>query len=202
MLYINSISNQKASIGRKFAICHEKIQGMPNVLELTPSQELLGAYRSKNMSFEEFEKRFKQQMRAEYRKPKNRLKGLSEYSIKSDVTLHSPEEKSEGSYRGILAEIINGIWRSLGVNQTIIDLTISQEMEILEEEVEVTEEVEPETESLEFEEIAKECEFYSPKESEDKRISCILCQHYDSNIYACNKKNKLLVDPHWEESET
>jgi uncharacterized protein YeaO (DUF488 family) len=204
MLYINSISNQKASIGRKFAICHEKIQGMPNVLELTPSQELLRAYRSKKISFEEFEKRFRQQMRAEYRKPQNRLKGLAEYSIKSDVTLHSPEEKSEGSYRGILAEIINGIWRSMSVDKTVIDLTISQEMEIPEigEEVEVSEEIEPGSESLEFEDIAKKCEFFSPKISEDKRFSCTLCQHYDSNIYACNKKNILLVDYHWEESNT
>lgn len=206
MLYINSISNQKASIGRKFAICHEKIEGMPNVLELTPSQELLRAYRSKKISFEEFEKRFKQQMRAEYRKPKNRLKGLAEYSVENDVTLHSPEENSENSYRSILAEIINGIWRSMGVNQTVIDLTIPQEMEIPEVErseiPQIGEKVEaPEAESLEFEDIAKECEFFSPKSSEDNHISCILCQHYDSNIYACNKKNILLVDYHWEESE-
>ena len=203
MLYINSISNQKASIGRKFALCHEKIQGMPNVLELTPSQELLRAYRSKKISFEEFEKRFRQQMRAEYRKPQNRLKGLAEYSVKSDVTLHSPEEKSEDSYRSILAEIINGIWRSMGVNQTVIDLTISQEMEIPEigEEVEVSEEMEPGSESLKFEDIAKKCEFFSPESSEDKRFSCTLCHYYDSNIYACNKRNILLVDYHWEESE-
>jgi hypothetical protein len=203
MLYINSISNQKASIGRKFALCHEKIPGIPNVLELMPSQELLRAYRSKKISFEEFEKRFRQQMRAEYKKPQNRLKGLAEYSIKSDVTLHSPEEKSDGSYRSILAEIINGIWRSMDINQTVIDLTISQEMEISEigEEAEVSEEMEPGAESLEFEDIAKKCEFFSPKSSEDKRFSCTLCQYYDGNIYACNKKNELLVKPHWEKSD-
>ena len=143
MLYINSISNQKASIGRKFAICHEKIQGMPNILELTPSQELLEPHRSQKISFEEFEKRFKQQMREEYRKPQSRLKGLAKYSIENDVTLHSPKENSENSYRSILAEIINGIWRNMGFNQSLIDLTVSQEIEILEEEVEVTEEVEP-----------------------------------------------------------
>ena len=210
MLYINSISNQKSSIGRQFAICHEKIQGMPNIFELTPAQELLRAYRSKEISFEEFETRFKQQMRAEYRKPKNRLKGLAEYSIEHDVTLHSPEENSEGSYRSILAEIINGIWRSLGVNQTVIDLTISQEMEIpeferseipqIEEEAEVSEEMETETVSLRLEEIAKECEFFSPISSEDKRVSCILCQHKDKYLYVCNKNNELLIDYHWEES--
>ncbi|HIE28450.1 TPA: hypothetical protein EYP66_14315 [Candidatus Poribacteria bacterium] len=215
MLYINSISNQKASIGRKFAICHEKIEGIPNVLELTPSRELLGAYRSKKISFEEFAERFKRQMRAEYRKPQNRLKGLAEYSIKNDVTLHSPEENSEDSYRSILAEIINGIWRSLGINQTVIDLTISREIETPEverseipqivEEAEVIEEMEPETRHSnipQINDIAEECEFFSPQNSEDKRVSCILCQYYDGNIYACNKENKLLVDYHWEESKS
>ena len=224
MLYINSISNQKASVGSKFAICHENIQGMPKVLELTPSQELLEDYRLKKISFEEFEKRFKQQMRIEYRNPQNRLKGLAEYSIENDVTLHSPEENSEGSYRGILAEIINGIWQNIGVDQTVIDLTISQEMEIpefvsdankelrrkrsverseipqIEVEAEVSEEMETETESLRLEEIAKECEFFSPKSSEDKRVSCFLCQHKDKYLYVCNKKNELLMDYHWEES--
>ena len=208
MLYINSISNQNASIGRKFAICHEKIPGIPNVLELTPAREILEAYRAKKISFEEFEKQFKQQMRDEYKKPQNRLKGLAEYSIKSDVTLHSPEKNSQNSYRNILAEIINGIWQSLGINQTVIDLTSSQQMEapegeqreipLIVQEAEVPEEMEPETESLEFEDIARECDFFSPQNSENRRISCIICQYYDGNIYACNKKNILLVPYRWE----
>ncbi|MFQ6040714.1 MAG: DUF488 family protein [Candidatus Poribacteria bacterium] len=214
MLYINSISNQNASIGRKFAICHEKIPGMPNVLELTPARELLEAYCAQKISFEEFEERFKRQMRAEYRKPQNRLKGLAEYSVKNDVTLHSPEENSENSYRRILAEIINGIWRSMGVNQTVIDLTISQQAETLEvkqpeipqimEKAETPEEMEREIKRSAIppiNDIAEECEFFSPQNSENKSVSCVFCQYYDGNIYACNKKNELLVEYHWEESE-
>ena len=51
------------------------------------------------------------EMRAEYRKEESRLKGLIKYSLKKDVTLHSPEPSGEQTYRTILEGIINAIWK-------------------------------------------------------------------------------------------
>lgn len=203
MLYINSISNQKASKGRKFALCHEEVPGMPNVIELTPARELLKRYQSDQITFEEFAELFKQQMRAEYRKPNNRLEGLAEYSLEHDVTLHSQEDSTENSYRGIFVEIIEGIWRGKGVNQTVIDLSAPLVVEEPEEEIEAADEVEaPQTDALPFADIAQACEFFSAKDSQDARVSCVLCKHYDDNIYVCTEKGELLGKYHWEEPES
>jgi len=189
MLYLNSISNQQASIGREFAICHEKVEGMANLPELTPSEELLSAFTSQEISFDEFKKRFLAELRAEYKKPKSRLKGLAEWSQKNDATLHSPEDNSEGSYRSVLAEVIEGIWKRQGFTQTVIDLTVERGSE------------ETVDEQLEFIDIAKDCEFFSPISSSDNRVACSLCQHYDSNVGVCDKKEIVLAPYRWKEEE-
>lgn len=189
MLYLNSISNQQASIGRKFAICHEKVEGMTNVTQLTPSKELLSAFKSQKISFDEFKERFRAELRAEYRKPDSKLKGLSDWSLNNDATFHSPEENSKESYRCVLAEIIEAIWKHQGAAQTVIDLTVEGGAE------------ETVDEELKFVDIAKTCEFFSPISSSDKRVDCSLCQHYDSNVSICDKKGIVLAPYHWEEEE-
>jgi len=185
MLYLNSISNQQTSIGKKFTICHEKVEGMPNVQQLAPSKELLADFKSQKIGFNEFKKRFFNELRAEYRKPDSKLKGLAGWGKDNDGTLHSPEENSEGSYRIVLAEAIEGIWKRQGLTQTITDLTVEEESE------------ETVDETLEFVDIAKNCEFFSPNSSDDKRVDCSLCEHYDKTRY-CNKKKEFLVEYHWE----
>ncbi len=203
MLYINSTSNQKASKGRKFALCHEAVPGMPNVIELTPERELLERYQSGQITFEEFANLFKQQMRAEYKNPDNRLEGLAEYSVENDVTLHSPEDSSKNNYRGVFVEIIEGIWRRKGVNQTVIDLSAPFVVEEPEEEIEAADEIEaPQTDALPFADIAQACEFFSPDDTQDARVSCVLCKYYDDNIYVCTEKGEVLREYHWEEPES
>ena len=191
MLYLNSISNQQASIGRKFAICHEEVEGMPNIPQLAPSGELWSDLTSQKIGFDDFKRRFLTELREEYRKPDSKLKGLAGWGKNNDGTLHSPEEDSEGSYRCVLAEAIEGIWKRQDFTQTIADLTAEEKSEeTVAAELEIDEE-------LEFVDIAKNCEFFSPILPDDKRIDCSLCEHYDKTHY-CKKKKVFLVEYHWE----
>ena len=112
MLYLNSIENAEASpTEKKYAICHEEIPSMLHIPELAPSRGLLAQWESQEISWEEFRERFTDEMRAEYRKEESRLNGLIKYSLENDVTLHSPEPSGEQTYRAILEEIINIIWK-------------------------------------------------------------------------------------------
>ena len=123
MLYLNSIENAEASpTDRKYAICHEEVPLMPNIPELAPSRELLAQWQSNTIDWEEFRKRFTDEMRAAYRKEESRLKGLIKYSLENDVTLHSPEPSGEQTYRAILEGIINVICKSQGQTGHVINL--------------------------------------------------------------------------------
>ena len=123
MLYLNSIENAEASpTEKKFAICHEEVSSMPNIPELVPSRELLIQWQSNTIDWEEFRERFTDEMRAEYRKKESRLKGLIEYSLENDVTLHSPEPSGEQTYRAILEGIINVIAKSQGQTGHVTNL--------------------------------------------------------------------------------
>ncbi len=123
MLYLNSIENAEASpTEEKYAICHEKVPSMPNIPELAPSQVLLAQWQSNEIDWEEFREQFTDEMRAEYRKEESRLKGLIKYSLKKDVTLHSPEPSGEQTYRTILEGIINAIWESAECTDCVINL--------------------------------------------------------------------------------
>jgi len=186
MLYLNSISNQQASIGRKFALCHEKVEDMPNLPELTPSKELLSAFKSQKIGLDEFKKRFLAELRAEYRKPDSKLKGLADWGQQHDGTLHSPEDNSEGSYRDILARAIEGIWKLQGFTQAIIDLTAEEKPQ------------ETVDEDSAFVDMAKDCELFSPiSSSEDNRVACDVCEHYDSKVGLCKEKKIVLAPYRW-----
>ena len=115
MLYLNSLENRAASETKnQYAICYESVPGMTNIVELTPSKELLRQWESKIIDWEEFRKGFTAELREEYSKgDKSRLKGLTKYSLENNVTLHSPEPSGEQTYRAILAEVINLIWQGL-----------------------------------------------------------------------------------------
>ena len=101
---------------------HEKIPAMQNITELAPSKELLAQWESKEIDWEKFRKQFTDEMRAEYRNEASRLKGLTKYSLENDVTLHSPEPSGEQTYRAILEEIVNNIWKREGRTDRVINL--------------------------------------------------------------------------------
>ncbi len=123
MLYLNSIDNAEASpTEKKYAICHEEVPSMLNIPELAPSRKLLAQWESKEISWGEFHERFTDEMRAEYRKEENRLKGLIKYTLENDVTLHSPEPSGEQTYRAILEGIINALLADKGQTDRVINL--------------------------------------------------------------------------------
>ncbi len=123
MLYLNSIENAEASpTEEKYAICHEEVPSMLHIPELAPSRTLLAKWQSNAIDWEEFREQFTDEMRAEYRKEENRLKGLIKYSLENDVTLHSPEPSGEQTYRAILEGIINVICKSQGQTGHVINL--------------------------------------------------------------------------------
>ncbi len=124
MLYVNSIENAEASpTEKKYAICHEEVPSMPNIPELAPSRELLAQWQSQEISWEIFREQFMTEMRAEYINDEmSRLKGLAKYSSENDVTLHSPEPSGKQTYRTILEEIINIIWKEEGRTDRVINL--------------------------------------------------------------------------------
>jgi uncharacterized protein YeaO (DUF488 family) len=128
MLYLNSIENAEASpTERKYAICHEEVPLMPNIPELAPSRELLAQWQSQEIGWEEFHKQFIEEMRTEYLNGEmSRLRGLANYSLENNVTLHSPEPGGEQTYRTILEEIINGIWKSKGETARVTNLAREQ----------------------------------------------------------------------------
>ena len=124
MLYLNSIENVEASpTEKKYAICHEEVPSMSNIPELAPSRELLAQWQSQEISWEKFYEEFMEEMRTEYLNGEmSRLKGLANYSLENDVTLHSPEPNGEQTYRTILEGIINVIWESAERTERVINL--------------------------------------------------------------------------------
>ncbi len=123
MLYLDSFENTKDDrTERKFAIC-AICPSMPNIMELVPSKELLAQWQSQEISWEEFREQFFEEMRAEYGTgEESRLRGLTEYSLENDVTLYSPEPNGEHTYRAILEEIINIIWKEEERTDRVINL--------------------------------------------------------------------------------
>ena len=123
MLYLDSFENAEDDrTERKFAIC-AICPSMPNIMELVPSKELLAQWQSQEISWEEFREQFFEEMRAEYGTgEESRLRGLTKYSLENDVTLYSPEPNGEHTYRAILEEIINIIWKEEERTDRVINL--------------------------------------------------------------------------------
>ena len=118
MLYLNSFENAAAIKTEEGYV----ISPMPNITELVPSKELLAQWQSKKISWEEFREGFIEEMQAEFKGDKSRLKGLAKHSLENDVTLLSPEPSGEQTYRAILEEIINKIWKKEGRTDHVINL--------------------------------------------------------------------------------
>jgi uncharacterized protein YeaO (DUF488 family) len=188
MLYLNSVENAAASkTDKKYAICYEKIPAMQNITELAPSKELRAQWQSKEIDWEEFREQFIAEMRAEYRKEESRLKKLITYSLEHDVTLHSPESSGEQTYRAILEEIINNIWKREGRTDRVINLAWEPA-----EALHLTE-----ADQEQMEQIAVKCEFFSPMQPDNQSKTCLHCTHLDQQIYMCPMTNQVVVHYEW-----
>ncbi len=188
MLYLNSVENAAASkTGKKYAICHETVPAMQNVTELAPSKQLLTQWESQEISWNEFRNRFIAEMRSEYRREESRLKKLTKYSLKHDVTLHSPEPSGKQTYRAILEVIINTIWDREGRTDRVINLAGgSSEARLLTEAA-----------RKQMERIAATCELFSPVQLGDRARTCQHCKRLDRQVYMCSPTNRVVVDYEW-----
>ena len=131
MLYLDSFENTEDSrTERKFAIC-AICPSMPNIMELVPSKELFAQWQSQEIGWEEFRKQFFKQMRLEYSNgEESRLKGLTKYSLENDVTLYSPEPSGQQTYRAILEEIVNIIWKEEGRKARVVNRALESVEEL------------------------------------------------------------------------
>ncbi|MCE2395445.1 hypothetical protein J4G02_12740 [Candidatus Poribacteria bacterium] len=188
MLYLNSVENAAATkTVKKYAICYEKIPAMQNITELAPSKELLTQWGSREIGWEEFRKNFMAEMRAEYRKQKSRLKNLMQYSLATDITLHSPEPSGEQTYRAILEELINEIWQGEGRTDRVINLVGGS--------VEAFYLTAANHEQMK--QIATKCEFFSPAQLGSRPRTCQHCSHLDQQVYACPRTNRVVIHYEW-----
>ena len=188
MLYLNSVENAAASkTEKKYAICHEKIPAMQNITELAPSKELLAQWESQEIDWEEFREQFTDEMRAQYRNGESRLKKLIKYSLGNDVTLHSPEPSGEQTYRAILEEIVNNIWKRERRTGRVINLAWEPA-----EALHLTE-----ADEEQMEQIAVKCEFFSPMQPDNQSKTCRHCTHLDQQVYMCPMTNQVVVHYEW-----
>ena len=188
MLYLNSVENAAATkTVKKYAICYEKIPAMQNITELAPSKELLAQWESKEIGWEEFRKNFMAEMRAEYRKKKSLLKNLMQYSLATDITLHSPEPYGEQTYRAILEELVNDIWQGEGRTERVINL-VGESAEVFYLTTANQEQMQK---------IATKCEFFSPNQLASRSRTCQRCDHLDQQVYMCPRTNRVVIHYEW-----
>ena len=188
MLYLDTLDNlKKDSTQNQFIICHQTIEGLQRILELTPAAELLQRWETEKLGWEEFQQAFKAQLREEYSKgEKSRLRGLADYCLENDVVLYSPESPGEQTYRAVLTEVINTIWKQTGKTARAIDQAAESVDNGL---AKVHQEA--------MEEIADTCEYLQITGQNPHRKSCLYCVHLDAQIYSCQKLNKLVIPYKW-----
>ena len=188
MLYLNSVANVAATkTAKKYAICYENIPAMQNVPELAPSKELLARWESKEIDWRAFRKQFTEELRAESCKQKSRLKGLMDYSLANNVTLHSPEPNSRQTYRAVLEEIINEIWQREGRPDRALNLA-SELVGVLHL---------PAADQDQMKQIATECESFSSVHSDNSSKTCQRCRHLDQQVFMCLTTDQVVVDYQW-----
>jgi uncharacterized protein YeaO (DUF488 family) len=194
MLYLNTLENRDTDETKhKFTICHEKVAGIPNLVELAPSKELLRQWESQELAWEKFREQFMAELRQEFSKGnKSRLKGLTTFSLENDVTLYSPEPPGEQTYRAVLGEVVNRIWERAKRTERVIELA---------RESLVTSDLDAESQQM-MEKFAADCEFFAPKYTPPKPRSCLICEHLDTEVYACPKIEEVVIvydwtDPLW-----
>ena len=188
MLYLDTLDNlEKDKTQNQFVICHQTIEGLRSILELTPATELLQKWETDKLGWEEFQQAFKTQLREEYSKgEKSRLRGLANYCLENDVVLYSPESPGEQTYRAILAEVINSIWKQNGKTARAIDQAAKSADNGL---AKVHREA--------MEKAASTCEHLQPTAQNLHRKSCLHCVHLDAQVYNCQKLDKLVIPYKW-----
>ena len=189
VLYLDALQNQtESNTHDKFVICHQKIEGIRGIPELTPSVPLLKKWESRFIGWDKFQQRFKAELREEYRKGDiSLLKRLANYCVKNEVTLYSPEPAGERTYRAILTEVINKIWEQLGEKKRAIDRAAKSELN----------NIVFRTHLSEMAETANRCAHFQPIPEIRLFHSCLFCEHLDARIYACKKLGKPVICYRW-----
>ena len=189
VLYLDTLENQtESNTPNKFVICHQKVKGISVIPELTPSVPLLKKWESRVIDWDQFQQKFKAELRKEYRKGEiSLLKRLTNYSLKNEVTLYSPEPPGERTYRAILTEVINKIWEQLGEKKRAIDRAAKSELN----------NIVFRTYLNEMTETANRCAHFQPIPEIRLFHSCLGCEHLDARIYACKKLGKPVISYRW-----
>lgn len=190
MLYLDALENQKENdTHNKFVICHQKIQGIRVIPELTPSVSLLKKWEFRVIAWDQFQLRFKSELRHEYGKGEtSRLKRLTNYCLQNEVTLYSPEPPGERTYRAILTEVINTIWKQHGEKKRAIDRAAKSGLNNIVFRTHLSEMVE----------TANRCAHFQPIPETRLFHSCLFCEHLDARIYTCKKLGKPVINYRWE----
>ena len=190
MLYLDALENQRENdTQNKFVICHQKVEGIRVIPELTPSVLLLKKWESRTIEWNQFQQRFKAELRKEYGKGETSLlKRLSNYCLQNEVTLYSPEPPGEQTYRAILTEVINRIWEQHGEKKRAIDRAAKSELNNIVFRTHLSEMVE----------TANRCAHFQPIPEIRLFHSCLFCEHLDARIYTCKKLGKPVINYRWE----
>lgn len=190
MLYLDALENQRENdTQNKFVICHQKVEGIRVIPELTPSVLLLKKWESRTIEWGQFQQRFKAELRKEYGKGETSLlKRLSNYCLQNEVTLYSPEPPGEQTYRAILTEVINRIWEQHGEKKRAIDRAAKSELNNIVFRTHLSEMVE----------TANRCAHFQPIPEIRLFHSCLFCEHLDARIYTCKKLGKPVINYRWE----
>lgn len=190
MLYLDALENQRENdTQNKFVICHQKVEGIRVIPELTPSVLLLKKWESRTIEWVQFQQRFKAELRKEYGKGETSLlKRLSNYCLQNEVTLYSPEPPGEQTYRAILTEVINRIWEQHGEKKRAIDRAAKSKLNNIVFRTYLNEMVE----------TANRCAHFQPIPEIRLFHSCLFCEHLDARIYTCKKLGKPVINYRWE----
>lgn len=190
MLYLDALENQRENdTQNKFVICHQKVEGIRVIPELTPSVLLLKKWELRTIEWVQFQQRFKAELRKEYGKGETSLlKRLSNYCLQNEVTLYSPEPPGEQTYRAILTEVINRIWGQHGEKKRAIDRAAKSKLNNIVFRTYLNEMVE----------TANRCAHFQPIPEIRLFHSCLFCEHLDARIYTCKKLGKPVINYRWE----
>ena len=187
MLYLDTLDNfGEKNTQNQFVICHKSVKGLRNILELTPATELLQKWENKMLAWEEFQQAFKAQLREEYdRGEKSLLRRLANYCLENDVVIYSPESFGKQTYRAVLADVINNIWKRAGETMRVIDKATESANGLTK------------VHRAAMERTADTCKYFQSLAQNQSRKSCFHCAYLDTQVYSCGKLNKLVIPYEW-----
>lgn len=226
MLYLATLNRKEEAKGLVLTLTRERIVGLRNLPDLCPSRRLISRYRSGSIPWEEFKERYLNELREEYRRSRSKLRGLAEYAAEKDVTLLVPEDDFHIGYLSVLGDAVDAIWRRRGLGirvQRLFEERVISEPEVVlqpreaeKPEREPVQELlippkregadrtripEPYSRISSLREEAVKCRLFQPKPGSPAERNCYFCQHFDPRIYACMKREMLLVEYEWAEPE-